>query len=55
MGSPLTDTGGASQCMSRGEPGADGREDHVCMRASKWKDRGRESPPWSPMMGALRV
>jgi hypothetical protein len=33
---------------------ADGREDHVCMRASKRKDRGRESLPWSLIIGAAR-
>jgi hypothetical protein len=58
MGPPHTDAEGALTAhVGRGiwRHRADGREDHKCMRASKRDDHGRESPPWSLVIGALRL
>jgi hypothetical protein len=58
MGAPQTDAEGALTAhVGRGtwRYRADGREDHRCMRVSKRKDHGRESPPWSLVIGALRL
>jgi hypothetical protein len=58
MGRPQTNGEGAFTVhVGRGawHHRADGRVDHVCMRASKRQDRGRESLPWSLVIGALQV
>jgi hypothetical protein len=58
MGPPQTDREGAFTAhVGRGtrRHRADGREDHRYMHASKRQDRGRESLPWSLVIGALQV